>query len=57
MTLSEAKEVLRDVQRQRAGEAGLLRVRRANERLAAAYPVPHPRPSWEAQPQKQTARA
>jgi hypothetical protein len=53
MTLSEAKEVLRDVQRQRAGEAGLRRVRRANERLAAAYPVPHPRPSWEAQPQKQ----
>ena len=44
MTLSEAKEVLRDVQRQRAGEAGLSRVRRANERLAAAYPVPHPRP-------------
>ena len=53
MTLSEAKEVLRDVQRQRAGEAGLRRVQRANERLAAAYPVPPPRPSWEAQPQKQ----
>jgi hypothetical protein len=53
LTLSEAKAAMREVQRQRAGEAGLLRIQRENEWLAAAYPVPSPRPPWEAQPQKQ----